>query len=74
MLMNLISIIIGFVALALAIVGLLPMLGWLNWLVLVLALLGAVIGIFAVKRTGLNLNLVVMIVAIFRLVIGGGII
>ena len=72
--LNLVSIIIGFVALVLAALAFLPLLGWANWLIIPLALIGAGIGAMGVGKTGRNLNLFVIIVGIVRLVIGGGII
>jgi uncharacterized membrane protein YjjP (DUF1212 family) len=71
--MNLISIVIGLVALCLALVGFLPLLGWLNWLVIPLAVVGTVFGILARGTSGRNLNILVLVVAAFRLMIGGGI-
>ncbi|MFW5657993.1 MAG: hypothetical protein ACOCYF_00940 [Bacteroidota bacterium] len=72
--MNLISIILGSIGLLIALVGLLPLLGWLNWVALVISMFGIVFGIFAVKKEGRNLSAVVFVLAIFRLMIGGGII
>ncbi|MDQ3077797.1 MAG: hypothetical protein M3Q83_03025 [Pseudomonadota bacterium] len=71
--LNIVSIIIGLVALVLAAVAFLPLLGWANWLIIPLALLGAGIGAAAQGNTGRNLNLFVVIVGIIRLMIGGGI-
>ena len=72
--LNLVSIIIGFVALVLAALAFLPLLGWANWLIIPLALIGAGIGAIGVGKAGRNLNLFVIIVGIVRLMIGGGII
>ena len=41
--LNLVSLIIGVVALLFAIVAFIPLLGWANWLVVPLAILGAAI-------------------------------
>ena len=38
--LNLVSLIIGFVALVCAVIAFLPLLGWANWLVLLLRKLG----------------------------------
>jgi hypothetical protein len=70
---NLASIIIGFVALVLAIVAFLPLLGWANWLIIPLAIIGAGIGMLSRGTAGRNLNLLVIVVGIVRLMIGGGI-
>jgi hypothetical protein len=55
--MNLISIVIGLVALCLALVGFTPLLGWLNWLVIPLAVVGTAFGILARGTSGRNLNI-----------------
>ena len=72
--MNLISIIIGLVALAAAVLAFTPFLGWANWLIVPIAMLGMVIGIVAEKNTGRNINIAVIVIGIVRLMIGGGII
>ncbi len=70
---NLVSLIIGLVALLLAALAFLPLLGWANWLIIPLALIGAGIGTLSAGKAGRNLNLFVIVVAIIRLSIGGGI-
>ena len=71
--MNILSTIIGFVALILALVGFIPLLGWLNWFVIPLAVVGLVLGLLSQKTSGRNVNLVVLALAIIRLALGGGI-
>ena len=71
---NIVSILFGLVALALAIVGFIPLLGWLNWLIILIAGVGAIIGFVSSKNSGRNFCLVVMAICAFRLFIGGGII
>ena len=70
---NIVSLIIGFVALVLAVVAFLPLLGWANWLIIPLAVIGAGIGAMSQGTAGRNLNLFVILVGIVRLSIGGGI-
>ena len=70
---NLASLIIGFVALILAVVAFLPLLGWANWLIIPLAIIGAVVGMLSSGTAGRNLNLFVIVVGIVRLMLGGGI-
>ena len=72
--LNLVSIVIGVVALLFAIPGFIPLLGWMNWFIVPLALVGAGIGALSRSNSGRNLNLIVLVVAIVRLSIGGGII
>ena len=70
---NLASLVIGFVALLCALVAFIPQLGWLNWLIIPLAILGAGVGVISRGTAGRNLNLFVIVVAIFRLMLGGGV-
>jgi len=70
---NLVSLIIGFIALLCALVAFLPLLGWLNWLIIPLAIIGAAVGLLSRGTAGRNLNLLVILVGIFRLMLGGGI-
>lgn len=70
---NLVSIVIGIVALVCAAIAFLPLLGWANWLVIPLAAIGAGVGMLGSGKSGRNLNLFVIVVAIVRLSIGGGI-
>jgi hypothetical protein len=71
--MNVISVIIGLVALVIALVGFIPLLGWLNWFVIPGAVVGLVLGLMSRKTSGRNINLVVLALAIIRLALGGGI-
>ena len=71
--LNIASLVIGAVALLLAVVAFLPLLGWANWLIIPLALVGAGIGIASKRTSGRNLNLFVILVGVVRLSIGGGI-
>jgi hypothetical protein len=70
---NLVSLIIGFVAFSFAIVAFIPLLGWANWLIVPLAIIGAVIGMVSRSTAGRNLNLLVVLIGIIRLSLGGGI-
>jgi hypothetical protein len=70
---NLISIVIGILALIGALVGFIPLLGWLNWGVIPLAVVGLVVGLLARENGGRNINLVVLVLAVVRLMLGGGI-
>jgi hypothetical protein len=70
---NLVSVIIGIVALIIAAVAFLPLLGWVNWLVIPLAIIGAAVGFISRGSAGRNLNIFVVIVGVVRLMLGGGI-
>ena len=71
--MNLLSILTGLIALPLALVAFLPLLGWLYWFVIPIAIVGLVFGVISSGRTGRNLNLIVIVVGTLRLMLGGGI-
>ena len=71
--LNLVSILIGLGALVGAAIAFVPLLGWLNWLVIPVAIIGLGIGALSSHNGGRNLNLVVVIVGIVRLIIGHGI-
>lgn len=70
---NLVSIIIGIVALICALVAFIPLLGWANWLIIPLAIIGAAIGMISRGTAGRNLNLFVILIGVIRLALGGGI-
>ena len=70
---NIVSLIIGLVAMLLTAVAFLPLLGWANWLIIPLAVIGAGIGAVSSAKAGRNLNLIVILIGIIRLSIGGGI-
>jgi hypothetical protein len=70
---NFVSLIIGIVALLCALIAFIPLLGWANWLIIPLAIIGAVVGMISRGTAGRNLNLFVILIGIVRLMIGGGI-
>ncbi|MBO9500020.1 MAG: hypothetical protein J7483_11255 [Novosphingobium sp.] len=72
--LNLVSILIGLVALLLAIPSTIPFLGWGNWIVLPIAVVGIGIGALSRSNHGRNFCLVVFVIACLRLMLGGGII
>ncbi len=71
--LNLTSILLGLVALLLAIPSAIPFLGWGNWIVLPIAILGAGLGALSSKNGGRNFCLIVLLIAVVRLSLGGGI-
>lgn len=73
--MNIISTILGVVGLILLVLVILPILGAIgSWIALVVSIVGLLFGVFSRKNSGRNLNIVVIIIAVLRLWIGGGII
>ena len=71
--LNIVSLLIGLVALACAAIAYIPLLGWANWIIIPLAVVGAGIGAMSSSNTGRNLNLFVIVIGIIRLMLGGGI-
>lgn len=69
--LNIVSILVGLVALLFAIPGLIPLLGWVNYAAIPIAVIGAAIGVLSSHNTGRNLNLIVLVVAFVRLWLGG---
>ena len=71
--LNLVSILIGLVALPIALVGFIPLLGALNWLSIPIAIVGAAVGMLSSHRSGRNFNIFVIVVGCIRLWLGFGI-
>ena len=82
--MGLISLLWGMFAMLWMLLALVPLLGWGNWFLIPFAAVGALIAAVAIALTsrekrgrakaGLVLNGIVIIVAVVRLNLGGGII
>ena len=81
--MGLISILWGIVAMIWMVLALIPLVGITNWLLIPFAAIGAILAAIGIAVTsagkrgrakaGLLLNLVVIVVAIVRLSMGGGV-
>ena len=82
--MGLISLLWGIVAMLWMVLALIPLLGWGNWFMIPFAVVGAIIAAIGIAlssagkrgraKTGLVLNCVVIVVATWRLGLGGGLI
>ena len=71
--MQTISVLIGLLCAAVMIPGIIPLLGWLNWAVLVGCIIGIIFGSFCKRKIGLIINIAVGVVSILRLFLGGGV-
>lgn len=71
--LNVISLLIGAMALIMAAFAFLPLLGWMNWLVIPVAIVGLGIGVASSRGSGRNLNIAVILICALRLMLGGGI-
>lgn len=69
---NMMSLMIGFVALVMVAIAFVPFLGWANWLIIPLAIIGLGIGATSGQTSGRTLNLIVIGIGVVRLMLGGG--
>ena len=71
---NLIAFLLGLVSLVIVIPATIPFLGWANWLALPLIVIGVIAGqLSSSSKAGRNFCLVVLLIAVVRLSLGGGI-
>ena len=71
--LNIVSIVLGLVTLTLGLVAFIPLLGWMNWIVIPIGIVGAAVGALSSSNGGRNLNLVLIVIFAIRLSLGGGI-
>ncbi len=71
---NLISLVLGLIALVLVVIAFIPLLGWANWFIIPIAIIGLALGAMSDRTSGRNLNIVVIVAGVLRLMLGGGII
>ena len=72
--LNISSLVIGVIALILAVFAFIPLLGWANWVIIPFAVVGLALGAMSDKTSGRNLNIVVVVIGVVRLMLGGGLI
>ena len=74
--LNLLSILIGLIALPFALIGVIPipLVPMLNWIAFPIALVGAVVGMLSSHNSGRNFNLLILLISGLRLFLTGGII
>jgi len=68
--LNLLSIIVGAIAFPVMLIALIPLLGWLNYAVIPLAIVGLALGALSSSTSGRNFNLVVLVIGVVRLMLG----
>lgn len=72
---NILAFLLGLVSLVIVIPATIPFLGWANWLALPLIVMGVIAGqLSSTSKAGRNFCLIVLVVAVIRLSLGGGII
>lgn len=69
--LNLLSLLVGVLTFPVMLIALIPLLGWLNYMVIPLAIIGVALGALSDSKSGRNLNLVVLVVGGVRLWLGG---
>ncbi|EDL48521.1 hypothetical protein [Erythrobacter sp. SD-21] len=72
--LNLLSFLFGIISLVIVIPATIPLLGWANWIALPLIVIGVIVGQLSSSNSGRNFNLVVLLIAVIRLSLGGGVI
>jgi hypothetical protein len=72
---NILAFLLGLVSLVIVIPATIPFLGWANWLALPLIVMGVIVGqLSSTSKAGRNFCLLVLVIAVIRLSLGGGII
>lgn len=71
--LNLFSILFGILSLIIVIPSTIPFLGWGNWFALPLIAIGVGLGALSRTNSGRNFCLIVLLIAVVRLSMGGGI-
>ncbi len=69
--LNVLSILVGFIVLLFGLPAFLPFLGWAYWFVLPIAVVGAALGALSSRNAGRNLNLTLLVIFGIRWAIGG---
>ena len=71
---NILAFLLGLVSLIIVIPATIPFLGWANWFALPLIVMGVIAGqLSSSSKAGRNFCLIVLVVAVIRLSLGGGI-
>ncbi|PZU59066.1 MAG: hypothetical protein DI547_07440 [Sphingobium sp.] len=70
--LNILSAFIGLIALIMMIPTIIPFTGWINWIIVPIALFGALVGLMSSRSAGQNFCLLVAGLGVLRLFLGGG--
>lgn len=71
--LNALAYLVGLLSLVIVIPAQLPLLGAANWIALPIIVLGVILGALSSRDGGRNFCLVVLLIAVVRLMLGGGI-
>jgi hypothetical protein len=72
--LNILAYLIGLISLVIVIPAQLPLLGAVNWIALPVIVVGIVLGALSSKDGGRNFCLIIGLIAVVRLMLGGGLI
>jgi hypothetical protein len=70
--MKTVSLILGIICLLAMLLAFIPLLGWLNWIVIPMAVVGLIISSVSNAESGKKICTIVIIVGVIRLAMGGG--
>ena len=71
---NILAFLLGLVSLLIVIPATIPFLGWANWFALPLIVMGVIVGqLSSTSKAGRNFCLLVLVIAVIRLSLGGGV-
>lgn len=70
--LNIVSYIIGLIAIPFLIIGQIPFLGWSNIIWIIIPVIGAIVGQLSSSNGGRNFNLIIGAFMVLRLVLLGG--
>lgn len=71
--MKILGRVFGILAIIGMLLGMIPLLGWLNWFNIPFAILGLVFSIIGKSKGGIIICVVAIFFGLFRLMLGGGI-
>jgi len=71
--LNVLAYLVGLLSLVIVIPAQLPLLGAANWIALPIIVLGVILGALSSRDGGRNFCLIVLLIAVVRLMLGGGI-
>ncbi|MEN3972934.1 hypothetical protein WJS89_09675 [Sphingomicrobium sp. XHP0235] len=71
--LNIVSILIGIIAIPFLIIGQVPLFGWTNLFWVIIPIIGVIVGALSSKTSGRNFNAIILVLMVLRLVLLGGI-
>ena len=70
--LNIVSILIGIIAIPFLIIGQVPFFGWTNLFWVIIPIVGIIVGALSRKTAGRNFNAILLVLMLLRLVLLGG--